>query len=40
MGLQRMDDVLQELLAQYSARFPQYKFVIVSPARKPGARPR
>ena len=40
MGVQRMDDVLQELLAQYSVRFPQYKFVIVSPARQPGPGPR
>ena len=28
-GVQRIDDVLEELLAQYSVRFPQLKVVIV-----------
>ncbi len=28
-GVQRMDDVLKELLAQYSSRFPQFKIMIV-----------
>lgn len=27
-GVQRIDDVLEELLAQYSVRFPQFKIVI------------
>ncbi len=29
VGVQRMDDVLKELLAQYSARFPQFKIMLV-----------
>jgi hypothetical protein len=40
IGVRRMDDVLQELLALYSARFPQYKIVLVSPARQPEVGPR
>ena len=35
---QPIGDVLVELLALYSARFPQYKFVIVSPAEQLGPR--
>ena len=28
-GMQRMDELLQELLAQYSLQFPQLKIVII-----------
>jgi hypothetical protein len=30
-GVQRIDDVLDELLAQFSAQFPQFKIVVLSP---------
>ena len=29
-GVQRIDEVLDELLAQFSVRFPQFKLVILS----------
>ena len=32
---QPIGDVLEELLALYSARFPQFKFVIIGPANQP-----
>jgi hypothetical protein len=37
-GLRRIDDVLNELLAQWSLRSPQLKIVVVT--RDPGRRPR
>jgi hypothetical protein len=30
VGVQRIDALLDDLLAQFSARFPQFKFVIVN----------
>ena len=35
--VQRMDDVLKELLAQYSVRFPQFKIMIVGRTDEPAA---
>ena len=34
-GVQRMDDVLKELLAQYSAQFPQLKIMLVGRTDEP-----
>ena len=36
--VQRMDDVLKELLAQYSARFPQFKIMIIGRTSEPATR--
>ena len=33
----RINDILDDLLAAYSAQFPQFKFVLVSPADSPGS---
>jgi hypothetical protein len=35
--VRRISDVLDDLLAAYSAQFPQFKFVLVSPADSPGS---
>ena len=36
--VQRIDDVLKELLAQYSVRFPQFKIIIIGRTDKPATR--
>lgn len=30
-GVQRIDDVLDDLLAQFSARFPEFKLLVLRP---------